>query len=270
MSEPAIVDKGIVFTAFNNDVVDYQLIVEANSCGIKHLASLPITVITDQPWQSKYIDNFVIADSGKGTKRSDQILSTNNWLNQNRYQVYDLSPYEKTLLLDADFFINNRSIFNVFDTNKDFLIAKTSIDVCTTIPVEHKYISPVAPEVVYATAVYFRKSDLAEQIFHRAREIRDNWDYYQTLYQYNSKFRNDFAFAFALHEVNSGTGTDEFYMKQPIHNLMPSQMLEYKADIPWAMYKDLDSTRIDVMGLNLHILDKQMAEHHARWVLNNV
>lgn len=263
-------DKGIVFTAFNNVAVDYRLIVEANSCGIKYLSSLPITVITDQPWESTYVDNFIVSDPGQATIRHDQILSTDSWLNQNRYQVYDLSPYEHTLLLDADFFINNRSLFNVFDNDSDFLIARNSVDVCTTIPVEPKYISPVAPAVVYATAICFRKTELAKQIFDRAKEVRDNWDYYQTLYQYNSKFRNDFAFAFALHEINHGTSAEEFYMKLPIYNLMSSQMLEYRSNIPWAMYKELDSTRIDVMGMNLHILDKKIAEHHARWVLKNV
>lgn len=267
--ELGAMDKGIVFTAFNNQTVDYQLIVEANSCGIKRLVNLPITVITDTPWESKYVDNFVVADPGIATTRHDQILSTTSWLNQNRYQVYELSPYKQTLLLDADFFIQNRSIFDVFNSDSDFLIVQHSVDVLTSKLVEPRYISSVAPGVVYATAVYFCKSDISEKIFQRAGEIKDNWDYYQTLYQYNSKFRNDFAFAFALHELNSGAPNNEFYMKLVVYNLMPSQTMEYRADIPWAMYKDFDSSRVNVMAMNLHILDKPIAEHHARWVLKN-
>jgi len=262
------VDKGIVITAFNSGDVDYHIIAEANCRGIKSMCSWPITVITDCAWESKHIDNFVIAESGTPTIRRDQALSTDRWLNQNRYQVYDLSPYEHTLLLDADFFIGNRSIFKLFDTQHEFLIAKDSVDVISHSPVEPRFISPMSPELVYATAIYFSKTALVKNIFDRAGTVKDNWDYYQTLYQFNSKFRNDFAFAFALHEINMGISVQDFYMDLVIYNLTPGQILDYKSDIPWIMMPDIENHRIGLHGINLHVLNKKIAEQHARWVLD--
>lgn len=261
-------DKGVVMTAFNAGDVDYHLIAEANSKLIKHYSNVPVAVITDEPWNSKYIDHFIVADAGPATSRHDQLVRTDSWLNQNRYQVYDLSPFNKTLLLDADFFIGSSFLFRCFDTSYEFLIASSSTDVVTGHPVEPYRVSPTAPPTVWATAVYFSKSDLNKSIFDRVNVIRTNWDFYQTLYQFNSKFRNDYAFAIAIHEVNGGRPCDDFYLPIIIDALMPNQMLQYIADIPWVCDKSFPDHRIDVMNRNLHVLDKVQAQEHARWVLS--
>jgi hypothetical protein len=264
-----IADKGIVFLAFNNSEIDYQLLVEANAKSIKRFSNISITAITDQPWQSKYVDHFVVGEPGNPTYRRDQILKTDHWLNQNRSLVYDQSPYQKTLLLDSDYFINTSQLLTVFDTDYEFLIGKDFKDVLTGAPCDPKYISNFSIDTVYATALYFKKSMLAEDIFQRVIVIRNNWDYYQTLYQFVSKFRNDFAFAIAMHETNNGMVRKDMYLPHTIWNAMPGSVISFKHDIPWIQDAVMtDAHSVDVATTDIHLLNKKHAQEYARWVLD--
>jgi len=265
-----IADKGILFLAFNNDEVDYQLLVEANSCGIKRFGDINITAVTDRPWDSKYVDNFIIADAGLPTKRHDQILKTDRWLNQNRSLIYDQTPYEKTLLLDSDYFINSTLLLKLLNTDYDFLIGQDFRDIITNSRCDPKYISGFSIETVYATALYFKKSSKAKDIFQRVPVIRDNWDYYQTLYQFSSKFRNDFAFAIAMHESNKGLTISDMYIPYTVWNALPNSVISFKHDIPWiqdAVMEDAHS--IDITSTDIHILNKNHAREYANWILND-
>lgn len=264
-----IADKGVVFLAFNNSEVDYQLLVEANAKSVKKFGNISITAITDQPWESKYVDHFIISSAGKPTRRRDQILNTDRWLNQNRSLVYDQTPYQKTLLLDSDYFINTPHLLKTFDTDYDFLIGKDFRDVLTGSHCDSRYISNFSIEIVYATALYFKKSTLAKDIFQRVVIVRDNWDYYQTLYQFVSKFRNDFAFAIAMHEANNGIVSQEMYLPHTIWNALPGSVISFKHDIPWIQDGVMtDAHSIDVAMTDIHLLNKKHAHEYARWVLD--
>jgi hypothetical protein len=54
----------------------------------------------------------------------------------------------------------------------------------------------------WATVTYFRKSDLAKQIFSVWKMVQDNWYHYSRLYKFSQDlFRNDYAVSIALATV---------------------------------------------------------------------
>jgi hypothetical protein len=261
--------KGIVFTAYNNDRVDYQLLVDANARRIKQLTNINITVITDSSWSSQYVDQFVVAPAGSATRRTDQILVTDHWYNQNRNQVYNLSPYDKTLLLDADYFLNSTNLFKVFDLDYEFLIAHKFYDLILTSQREATRFSEYGLDTVYATAVFFQKTPLTKTIFTHVEQIKDNWDYYQTVYQFVSKFRNDHAFAMAMHEVNHGHADTTMLLDHVIWNAMPNTDFCLINGRPYIRDLDNESTTvIDISSIDVHILNKESAQRYAQWILD--
>lgn len=266
-SNSIVADKGLIFFAWNNDQVDYQLLVTANAVRIKQFSDISISVITDRAWSCNYIDNFIIADPGQPTVRRDQIQVTDQWMNRNRHQAYELSPYEQTLILDADYFLASDQLLKIFDTDYDFAIAHKFWDLITGVQQERKLISEFGLANVYATATYFKKSLISDLIFQRVQTVKNNWDYYQTLYQFISKFRNDYAFAIALHEINNGLVDRTMLLDHIIWNAMPAAEFTVTENRPCIRQADIE---IDINNIDLHMLNKKSATAYANWIINEL
>jgi hypothetical protein len=75
---------------------------------------------------------------------------------------------------------------------------------------EHiEYIDNFSIPMYWATVVYFKKSDFAENLFTLISHIKYNYKYYYYLYNCSgSLYRNDFAFSMALHILNGSVAFD--------------------------------------------------------------
>ncbi len=111
--------RGILIYAHNNRTVDYALMaIISGGLAKKHLGQ-PASLVTDQntvDWMvtSKIYDRaetifeniFVVSRPGSNNSRRlhDGIeRSVVPFINTNRYSAYDITPYQRTLLIDADF-----------------------------------------------------------------------------------------------------------------------------------------------------------------------
>jgi hypothetical protein len=207
--------KGAILIARNNTEVDYvkQAVFLANR--IKHFLNIPVSIITDnssylnENYDAEVFDSVIdISNDSNFTykKYNDGIFSRKSleFKNTARADVYNLSPYDETLLLDTDFIVSNTDLLECFNQKNNFLIYDTGVELSGHRDLkEFEYISEVGPKFYWATVVFFRKTKENKTFFNLVKHIQENWNHYKTLYQIRqSTFRNDFAFSIAIHIMN--------------------------------------------------------------------
>jgi len=218
---------GAVIFAQNNGGIDYVKLANFAALRVKQHLDIPVSIITDSSkWlQSNFPDhNFdqIISlpkDTSRQTKKfNDGKLSSKvlDWKNLSRNQVYNLTPYDKTLVLDSDYILNSNVLKSALDLDHDFQIYQHSFDLALgRDPAEFKTINQYSIPFFWATVFIFQKTPLTEVFFDLIDYIKANWVYYRTLYTIDSAlFRNDFAFSIAIH-IMSGNTTNSFSTELP-------------------------------------------------------
>ena len=97
---------GALIFAFNNEQTDYLAMAAWSAKNIRRHINIPVAVVTDaDPADSRLLefDQVVPAkpESG-GTRYFEDYGSTVTWHNAGRVDAYNLTPWDQTLVLDAD------------------------------------------------------------------------------------------------------------------------------------------------------------------------
>jgi len=206
---------GALIFAQNNTGVDYiQLAVYAAS-RVKEFLGIPVTLATDDlQWlESQHknhgFDQVVkILSAGTSVKSFyDGSISSKylEWKNATRYQAYDLSPYETTLVIDSDYIINSSLLKPALSRECSFQIYKKSVDLADWRG-QHRRINDYSVPFYWATAFIFKKNEVTQAFFDLVSYIKHNWVYFRNLYEIEAPmFRNDYAFSIAIHIMNGKT-----------------------------------------------------------------
>lgn len=193
--------RGIVIFAYVNGPIDYFYIADIAAGLAKRHLDLPVTLITNVARQPKYADNIIITETPETRDyRTFGDLKT-EWLNGNRASVYNLTPYDQTLMIDADYFIMNNQLMKLFNTDLEFACYDTVCDITGNLAFDqaHNRLANTSIPMLWATVVYFTKCELSESVFAFMDTIRQNWDFYSTLYGFTATlYRNDYALSIAL------------------------------------------------------------------------
>ncbi len=220
--------NGAVILALNNHEIDYIKLAVYAAKRVNKFLDIPVTLITDnKKWCDKYypdykFDKIIEIKSDPYVKRNinDGAMSSKliDWKNTNRHKVYDLTPYDKTLVLDADYIINSSTLKTAFKIDHDFQIYKNSYDISGwRSSYEFVRINPYSVPFYWATCFVFEKNVFTQSFFHLVEYIKSNWEYFKILYNINSKhhlFRNDHAFSIAINIMNGKT-EGEFAVNLP-------------------------------------------------------
>lgn len=205
--------NGVLIFAYNNEKIDY--VEQAIFCAskVKEHLGLEVAIVTDNKRYiqkkfssyKKYFDH-VITDKTVTNQRKKFFNKDNyevlKWNNLSRAKAYDLTPFDKTLVLDSDFIIGNCNLLkcfqnNFFKINSNFV----DIDPQRNDPTLY-YVSDTSIELKWATVFYFKKNRNIKYFFNLIKFIQKNWNWYIFSHQIpNNNFRNDFAFSIALHEM---------------------------------------------------------------------
>lgn len=241
--------RGAVVIAYNTDV-DYVSIAVKCAKLIEHYLGLPTALITDSEDVPRGVFSHVIHSTNDIANNKGEVMT---WRNANRYQVYELSPFEETVLLDSDYLVMTEDINLLWATEFDYkLMYKTQ---GPTVVVDQPW-NQLGLPYVWATIVAFRKTPRSRMLFDLVGRIQRNYDYYCKLYNINStNFRNDYAFAIANSMLNGYT-------------------IDADVSIPWTMFslgRGVDSIKIKdnfllvrdadgawaVAQQDIHVHDKQ-------------
>jgi hypothetical protein len=210
---------GAILFAQNNGGIDYVKLAVHAAKRLQHYLDIPVSIITDSPdWLEKQYPDHVfdqiitLSENVYATQKKtfyDGSLSvkTLEWKNFSRSQVIDLTPYDRTLVIDSDFIINSSVLKSALDNDYDFQIYQNSMDLADYRPVEEfKRISQWSIPFYWATVFIFNKNTITQSFFDLVSYIKSEWLYFRTLYGITSTtFRNDFAFSIAIHIMNGKT-----------------------------------------------------------------
>lgn len=213
--------KGIVIFAHNSTEVDYGLLaIIAGGLAKKHL-TVPVSLITDSGtlgWLKKtnMYDRAIelfdkIIEVEKPSTGNNRFLNDGKsfkklipFINANRFSVYDLSPYDRTLMIDSDYLIFSNALGNYWNVESEVMISTALNDIkgdrAGTLD---KWVSEPGVQMYWATTVMFSKGPYAKMFFDLVEHVKDNYVYYGNLYKFNyTQYRNDIAFSIALHILN--------------------------------------------------------------------
>lgn len=245
--------KGIVLFAFNTAKINYVKIADLNAKLIRHNLNLPVTLVTDIDSSPAFsYDNVLRINQTKSNFRYNKSLNRQEWKNVDRYLAYELSPYFNTLVLDIDYMQFDSSLSKIFDIRYDY---KLQYDMITPDGPGYAEMGPQSLPQVWATSIFFRKTEKTKNLFTLVQRIQDNYEYYRALFNIKeSNFRNDFAFSIANIILNG-------------YNIDP------ELNFPWPLFtieKDIKSISLvnqnfvirydnnaDVVPItNIHFMDK--------------
>jgi hypothetical protein len=233
---------GAVIIANDTEKFSYYELARIASERVTRHLGIPCSIInSDYYYNSRFL-----------SKTQEKI----EWRNMGRTGAYDLSPYDRTLLIDADFLINTDALLPHINCSNDFAIARTIFDPTTG----YKYVMKVGKSQIdqcWATVMIFNRSETAKNIFKLAQHVLNHYDYYHKLYNFNaSPLRNDYAFSIACHLLG-GYGLKKFDIA---NYSMPNcdfntEVLEINKDDVLIKYTK-EKTFVQRIKSDVHIQDK--------------
>ena len=215
--------RGIIIFAQNNEYLNYAE--QASACAGYARKNLSLfdeiclitnteTLESNETLINEYFDRVIISDTFQPDnirlfKDTTNKLDYASFKNMGRSDVYDLSPYDETLVIDSDYFIMNNVLDQVWDSVNDVMINCNYRDVSERHKENIEYLDNFSIPMYWATVFYFKKSDFAENLFTLISHIKYNYKYYYYLYNCSGNlYRNDFAFSMALHILNGSVAFD--------------------------------------------------------------
>ena len=209
--------KGYLLIANNNTASDY--LKQAVYCAKrikKFCNNASVSIITsskeylEENYESEVFDFIIdskkhIRDLPNSRIVFDGALShkTVQWKNAGRDRAYELTPYDETILLDTDYIFSNGMLENCFGSVNDIMMYKASKYLGNEEIEEFTRCNDTSIDFYWATVIYFKKTYKTKLLFDTVAHIRENWYYYNNLYQIKSpNFRNDFAFSIAIHTLS--------------------------------------------------------------------
>lgn len=226
--------------AHNNNEIDYLKLAVVNALLIKQNCNIKdVTVVTNkasydyttsvlgEEFVNNAISNIIITEKDKHFKNINTRLYKDTshtskplpFYNVDRCDAYKLSPYDETLLIDADYLILSNTLNSCWGHNNELMMNWSYQDIMSerddpTL----KRLSPTGITMYWATVVYFRKTDFVEQFFKTVEHVRDNREYYQDVYKWpGSLYRNDYSFSVAAHMM--GGFVDKGIEQLPVPHL---------------------------------------------------
>jgi len=271
--------KGILIYAHNNRSVDYALMsIISGGLAKKHL-NVPASLVTDPStveWlresdmlklASEVFENIIIVER----PQTDNMRKLHDgdasdvvpFINANRSSAWDLTPYDRTLLIDSDFLIFSDRLSNYWDIDDDVMIGESINDIYSESRVGYhdRYISDVGIKLYWATTVMFSKTETAKTFFDTVTDIKENYKLNSDIFRFDDRqFRNDIAFSVAKH-IFDGFEESTSGRLPPVLSMLDKDILH---DVVDNKLITLINSRLDskycaaaISGLDIHIMNKQ-------------
>tara|TARA_E500000081_G_scaffold152594_1_gene185092 strand:+ start:68 stop:934 length:867 start_codon:yes stop_codon:yes gene_type:complete len=214
--------KGVIIFAHNNRQIDYiRMSILAAKLANKNL-QVPVSLVTDPStidWMkesniekkvTQTFDKIII------TQRPDDTSNIKNYndgkdtvhapfTNGNRCSVWDLTPYDRTLMIDSDYLTLTDILSTYWEVDSDLLISGNYNDIQGHERVGYldTHISETGIEMLWATTVMFTKNETTKIFFDLVSHVKEKYKMYSDIYRFNPIiFRNDIAFSIAKHIMN--------------------------------------------------------------------
>jgi hypothetical protein len=283
--------RGFLMFAHNNEEIDYLRLAILNAKLIQKNTGLKnITVVTD-PHSLKHnektlgkkfiksaINNLIVVEKDKKFKQKNIRLYKDTshaskylpFYNVNRCDAYDISPYDETILLDADYLILSDTLNHCWGHNNELMMNWKFQDIMY----ERKdptldRLYDMGITMYWATVVYFRKTEYVESFFNIVKHVRNNPQYYKDLYKWQGTlYRNDYSFSIAAHMMSGFVDKGIPQLPTTLYKSFDTDDIHSAVDENTIiMYLEKPRSPGDFMltkwqGIDLHIMNK--------WAINRI
>jgi hypothetical protein len=219
--------KGYLIVAQNTTKSDYIECAKVLAASLKHhMPDCSVSLLTGEFVEDDIFDNIIPFPYG-------DLDPKGKWKLINDWQVYEASPYDETIKLEADLFITS-DISYWWDVlgQQDVVISTTIRNFQGEISdskVYRRFITDNNLPDTYNALTYFRKSETAEEFFKLVRHIFENWTSFRSELKCSpTEFATtDWVYAIASHLIGVEKTTMPIFtdfsmvhMKQFINNLV--------------------------------------------------
>jgi hypothetical protein len=216
----------------------------------KHALGLPVTLVTDSAVTPDLDFDKVIYAENAGTNH--RLSQTGVWRNTDRYSAYHLSPYDETLLMDVDYLVMDDTLLKYFEVPGDYRLVHFNR---TATQDWNDTMGQYGLPYVWATVVFFRKTEKSKLLFDMVARIQRNWEYYVALYHMRTdNFRNDYAFAIA-NSIVSGYTLDQC-QSMAGSMLTADKVIGLEKLGSSLVVRDRDRATVTPL-MNVHVMDKE-------------
>jgi len=282
--------NGALIFAHNSREVDYALhAVIAGGLVVKHL-NVPVTLVTDKTtikWMQTsntyskaqaVFENIIQVEkpvTGNVRNLHDGMeKKTVPFVNSNRYSAWELTPYDRTLLIDSDFLIFSNRLSEYWQADGDILVSRAMNDICdiSRAGYHDRYVSDTGVHLLWATNVMFTKNERSRVFFNMVDYIRKNYQYYSDLFRFNARqYRNDISFSVAKH-ILDGFETDLVRTLPPVLTTMDKDVLHTVSDqgkLTFLISPKLDHNycAVAVKDQDVHVMNKDSITRNAESLL---
>jgi hypothetical protein len=243
---------GALIFAFNNEQTDYIAMARWSAGRIRRHLKIPTAIVTDVDPGDPRVSGFdhVITShaAAGGTRYFEDYQASVTWYNAGRTDAFDLSPWDQTLVLDADYVVASDQLSLLLNSDQEFLAHASAYDITgqndfVALNQYGEYRMPMS----WATVMMFHRCEHARLIFNFMRLIRSNWRHYKNLYKIaTATYRNDYALSIALNIING-------------------QTLEYSS-IPWQLPSVTPEHRVTQLDQDSYRIDYIDQDRRPQWI----
>jgi hypothetical protein len=283
---------GVLIYAHNNRSVDYAVMaIISGGLAKKHL-NVPASLVTDPStieWMREsdvlekattVFENIIIVDRPNSDNHRRLHDGEENkvvpFLNSNRASAYELTPYDRTLLIDSDYLIFSKRLGEYWNVAEDVMIGESINDVYNNsrLGYHDQYISDVGVKLYWATTVMFSKSETAKVFFDTVNFIKDNYQHFADIFRFDSRqFRNDIAFSIAKH-ILDGFENNTSGNLPPVLTMLDTDILyavkNNKLQLLISPKLDSNYCAASLDGVDLHVMNKQSLIRHKEQLLGMI
>jgi len=281
--------KGIVIYAHNNRTIDYALMaVISGGLAKKHL-NVPVSLVTDRTTMQWMIESEImqqaesvfenIIEVNKPVTGNQRFLhdgATGSMVpfnNTNRNSVWELTPYDRTLLIDSDYLIFSDNLSKYWDIDSHVMIGESINDIYDQKRLGYldSYVSETGVKLYWATTVMFSKNSYSKMFFNTVNYVKENYQYFSDVFRFDSRqYRNDIAFSVAKHILDGYEETEVGRLPSVLSTL--DRDILY--DVDDSKLKFLINYRLDnnycaasISGMDVHIMNKQSITRNSQKLL---
>lgn len=233
--------RGLVYIAHDNGLFDYGTMTYCSALTARHhLDDPPIALITDRDTWEALLEKHPMAEAvfmepifvpelnPEANTRTFKVGFEGTpkkapYHNGTRAEIFDLSPFDETLMVDSDVLILDGNLKGVWGSNNDLMINKSIGRMMHPHSMQPfmQRLDDVTIPTYWATITYFKRSKPVSNFFRVVEKVRENFHYYGLLYRFQTDlYRNDYAFSVAAHAMSGYLGAGyEFAQPLPTPHL---------------------------------------------------
>jgi len=255
--------SGVLIFAFDNADIDYVGMAAWSAGNIRRHLDLPVALVTDREPPSGVFDRVIVIPAGSNAhdRWFDDFNKCVTWHNTDRCDALALTPWEYTIMLDADYVVASDTLLSLISAKPCLACHSRTIDIARPhtgdiLPVFGRYNFPQW----WATVVAFDHSSYSQAVFAMWRMVRDNWQHYRDLYGIaDTLFRNDIALSIALCAAN-GHAIPNVSIPWTLKSIMPQDQLQrlgpdsYRLDF---IDKKQRNRYVELTATDFHAMNKK-------------